>query len=192
MKDLRLEEAFYYRMLMYLGFHDEFYSLIDEYINSEDEVSQNILDIYLEENHPKRVIDILGSIIAERTPDANNIANRIQEFINDFYYSNPSKKEVMSLAMNFYSYIPHEWFYHVEIWNSYYYFAESYELMGAGYSTYEGTLSLLEDFLEIEHSIKQSARTTLGERIKNHLRGKYVRNYWNKKYSNLLRKSNRR
>lgn len=120
-KELTYEEAYFYKILIELGFNEEFEKYI-EYLENELEVYEGFyLDLIYNQSSPLNVISLLNNYILDKDIDKSLVFEKVRFFLLDKLNNNEinEKKaiELLSLLYNHYfTYIDkmEEWFYFYE------------------------------------------------------------------------------
>ena len=120
-KELTYEEAYFYKILIELGFNEEFEKYI-EYLENELEVYEGFyLDLIYNQSSPLNVISLLNNYILDKDIDKSLVFEKVRLFLLDKLNNNEinEKKaiELLSLLYNHYfTYIDkmEEWFYFYE------------------------------------------------------------------------------
>lgn len=120
-KELTYEEAYYYKILIELGFNEEFEKYI-EYLENELEVYEGFyLDIIYNQSNTSNIISLLNNFILDKKINESLVFEKVRLFLLDKLNNNEinEKKaiELLSLLYNHYfTYIDkmEEWFYFYE------------------------------------------------------------------------------
>lgn len=120
-KELTYEEAYFHKVLIELGFNEEFEKYI-EYLENELEVYEGFyLDLIYNQSSPLNVISLLNNYILDKDIDKFLVFKKVRFFLLDKLNNNEinEKKaiELLSLLYNHYfTYIDkmEEWFYFYE------------------------------------------------------------------------------
>ena len=120
-KELTYEEAYFYKILIELGFNEEFEKYI-EYLENELEVYEGFyLDLIYNQSNTSNIISLLNNFILDKKINESKVFEKVRLFLLDKLNNNEinEKKaiELLSLLYNHYfTYIDkmEEWFYFYE------------------------------------------------------------------------------
>ncbi len=94
---MKLEDAFYYKSLLSLGFYDEYNEWLNELLEKESSLSDIVLDLSCCGSDYNKAISLLHNYCGYQEFDEANTCDRLRLYFRDAYYSKGwSKKKVVS------------------------------------------------------------------------------------------------
>lgn len=96
---MKREDAFYYKNLLMLGFSDNYDEWLDHCLESEDPLSDVVLELFFCGSDAVKTISVLHHYCAEQPFDEAAVCDRLRLFFKDAYYSNRMSKEEISSTM---------------------------------------------------------------------------------------------
>lgn len=119
---LKCEDAYYYKNLLMLGFSDGYNEWLNSYLESENPLSNIVLELACCGSNVKDTISLLHNYCAEQQFDEAVVSDRLRVFFKEAYYSNRlSKEEIIStmyrLALN----IGDPGYFDTNLWGNMYY-----------------------------------------------------------------------
>ena len=141
-KELTYDEAYYYKILIELGFNEEFEKYI-EYLENELEVYEGFyLDLIYNQSNASNIISLLNNFILDKKINESKVFEKVRLFLLDKLNNNEinEKKaiELLSLLYNHY-------FTYIDIMEEWFYFYEEYIM---GYLKDENINVAIRTFLE--------------------------------------------
>jgi len=97
---LNREEAFYYEVLLTLGFSDGYNECLNHYLELEDPLSDIILELSFCSSDVNKTISVLHNYCLEQHFDEADVCDRLRLFFKDAYYSNKMSKGEVSFTMH--------------------------------------------------------------------------------------------
>ena len=139
---MKREDAFYHKILLMTGLDDGYDEWLNYYLESEDPLSDIVLELACCGSDVNKTISTLHSYCAEQPFDVADVCDRVRMFYHKAYYSKQmSKEEVISsmyhLARNVGD--PADSAFDEHLWGSMYYLDYYHDLVKDG-------LISLEDF----------------------------------------------
>ncbi len=130
---LKPEDAFYYKNLLILGFSDGYDEWINFYLESENPLSDIVLELSCCDSNIDKTISLLHNYCAEQSFDEASVCDRLRLFFKDAYYSNKmAKEEIITafyrLALN----IGDPGDFDIDLWGSMFYLDYYYSLAKEG------------------------------------------------------------
>lgn len=172
---MKREDAFYYKNILMLGFLDGYNEWLDYYLETEDPLSDIVLELSCCGSDVKKTISVLHNYCAEQPFDEAAVCDRLRLFFKDAYYSNRMNKEEISstmyrLALN----IGAPGFFDIHLWGSMYYLDDFYSLAKDGIISWESFdfafFSYLDNGIPLDSNLIWSKNTakkrSLLDRIK--------------------------
>ncbi len=94
---LNREEACYYKNLLILGIKDGYDEWLNYYLETEDPLSDIVLELSYSGSDMKRVVTLLHKYCQELPFDESVVSDKLRLFFKDAYYSNRmSREEILS------------------------------------------------------------------------------------------------
>ena len=167
------EEAFYYEILLTLGYSSEYDEWLNTYLKTEDPLSDIVLDLAWCGADKEKAISILRKYRLEESVDEENVCNRIRLFLKNAYHTKQLNKEQVATAMYAVaSHICGSGDFDTKVWGDMFCFDEYYSMAKEGIISWEKFDSVFFDYLDFgipcgEKKIWNSLKKpTFFERIK--------------------------
>ena len=133
---MKHEDAFYYENLLIVGFQDEYDKWLNSFLETENPLSEIVLELSLCESDINKTISVLARYRMEQPIDEAAVCDRLRIFLKNAYYSSRMNKEEVVYAMyTMASHIGAPWIYDLKTWGSMYYLEDYYS------SAIDGTMS---------------------------------------------------
>ena len=135
---MKRDDAFYYKNLLMLCFFDGYDEWLNGALESEDPLSDIVLQLSCCGSDVKKTISVLHNYCAEQPFDEAVACDKLRLFFKEAYYSNwMSKEEISStlnqLALN----IGDLGDFDIDLWGSMYYLDDYYSLAKEGIISWE-------------------------------------------------------
>ena len=174
---MKREDAFYHKIMLMSGLDDGYDEWLDHYLNSENPLSDIVLELACCGSDVNKTISVLNNFCAEQAFDEAAVCDRVRLFYQKAYYSKKmSKEEIIAsmhrLANNVGG--PGDADFDEDLWGSMYYLDDYYDLAKDGLIPAENFdfafLSYLDNGVPVgsnslwSHNKKE--KSTLFDRIK--------------------------
>lgn len=93
------EDAYYYKNLLMLGFSDEYTEWLNHRLETEDPLSDIVLELAYCSSDVKHAVSLLHMYCEEQQFDVALVADRLRVFFQGAYYSNKMSKEEVVTTM---------------------------------------------------------------------------------------------
>jgi len=135
---LNREEAFYYEILLTLGYSPEYDEWLNTYLKTEDPLSDIVLDLAWCGSDKEKAISILRKYRMEESVDEENVCNRIRLFLKNAYHTKRLNKEQVATAMYAVaSHIGGSGDFDTKVWGDMFCFDEYYSMAKESIITWE-------------------------------------------------------
>ena len=132
---LKREDAFYHKLLLMSGLDDGYDKWLNHYLESENPLSNIVLELACCGSDINRTISVLHNFCAEQPFDETAVCHRIRLFYKNAYYSNRmSKEEIVSSMYHLVNNIgdPGDADLDVHLWGDMYYLDDYHNLATDG------------------------------------------------------------
>lgn len=141
---MKFEDAFFYKNLLMLGYESNYDEWLDSYLESEDPLSDIVLDLSCCSSDVGKTISLLHNYCADQPLDEFAVCNRLRLFFKELYYSNRMSKEKITLELYRLALVIRDCenfdkddIYDCQLWGSMYYLDDFYSLAEEGIISWE-------------------------------------------------------
>lgn len=174
------EDAFYYKNLLMLGFSDGYDEWLNYYLESEDPLSDIVLELTCCGADVRKTVSVLHNYCLEQPFDEAVACEKLRSFFKNAYNSNKMSKEEISsalyrLAIN----IGEPGDFDIGLWGSMYYLEDYHDLAKAGIISWESFdfafFSYLENGTPIDSNLIWSKKTETKPSFLNRIKNTFKR-----------------
>ena len=146
---MKREDAFYHKLMLMTGLDDGYDEWLNDYLESEDPLSDIVLELAGCGSDMNKTISVLDNFCAEQPFDEAEVCDRVRLYFKNAYHTNKMCKEEISSAMyRLSSHVGDPGDFDYDLWESMFYLDSFYSDAKDGIITWDSFDLVFSDYLD--------------------------------------------